>query len=584
MEGVSPWRILQLARPERRRLLLGTLCLVVGSGAGLVYPQAIRLVLDEAQSSASQGLIDKLAWIMVAVAVVQSAAVACRHYLFTTAGERIVATLRRTVFEALLQHEVSFFDQRKTGELLNRLSSDTTVLQNTVSVNISMALRSAATTLGGVAFLFWTSPELALFILLVLPPIVIGAVVYGRSLRRLGREVQDALARASELAEESVAGIRTVRVFTAEERQARLYGAAIERGFDLARRRSFIGAAFVALVSSAGLAAAVGVLWYGGSLVVDRQLSVGELTAFLVYTIIVAASLGTLSDLWADFMKASGAATRVFELVDNEFGEDLAVAPTRRAREGGHYRLEDVSFSYPSRPDRVVLSNVTIDLQPNSVTALVGPSGSGKSTVASLLCRLYDPDSGVIRLDGSDIRTLNAHQYRQRLGVVNQEPILFSTSVLENLRLAQPTADEDSLREAAASAYADEFISAFPDGYATEVGERGIQLSGGQKQRVAIARALLRDPDLLVLDEATSALDSESEYWVKQALSRLMQGRTTLVIAHRLSTVRDADQVLVLDDGRIVQVGSHDHLVAVDGVYKQLVERQFLDAESAATP
>ncbi|WP_053231370.1 ABC transporter ATP-binding protein [Sandaracinus amylolyticus] len=573
---VSIGRLLQLAKSEWKRLAIGTLFLAIGSGASLVYPQAIRSLLDDAlgaDATASAARIDRIALLMGVVLAVQAVATGIRYVLFTTAGERVVTKLRRDLYARLLEQEIAFFDERRTGELQSRLASDTTVLQNAVSVNISMALRNAATIAGGVAMLLYTSPLLAAIMLSVVPPIALGAVYWGRRLRRLARDAQDALAAASAVAEESLAGIRTVRSFVAEAAEAARYGVAIERAYALQATRIRVASAFMAAVSAAGFAVVTLVLWYGGHLVIDGAMSVGGLTSFLVYTLLVAVSLGALTDLYADLTKASGAAERVFELLDRTpaMAPKGGLAP-REAR--GELRFESVRFAYPARPDAPVLEGMELVVAPGEIVALVGPSGAGKSTIASLVARLYDPSEGRVRLDGHDLRELDPEWLRRQVGTVAQEPILFSTSIADNIRYARPDASDAEVEAAARVANAHEFVSRFPEGYATSVGERGVQLSGGQKQRIAIARAVLKDPRILVLDEATSALDAESEHLVKEALDRLMKGRTTLVIAHRLSTVRDADRVLVIDGGKIVQAGDHAALMAQEGLYRRLVERQ----------
>jgi len=569
-------RLLGLAKTEWRSITLGCVCLAVGSTTTLAFPQALRFILDEALGRRDPAVVDRAALAMVVVLAIQAAAGSLRYVLFTVAGERIVTRLREDVYRAILRQEIAFFDSRTTGELTSRLASDTTVLQNTVSVNVSMALRNFVTVIGGIGALVWTSPRLTAVMLLVVPPVAVGAVLYGRRVRKLSREVQDALASASEVAEETIGGMRTVRSFAAEAAEVARYGRAVERSFTLARSRAVTGAVFVGAASFGAFMAAAAVLWYGGHLVLDGAMSVGQLTSFFVYTLVVAFSLAAVSDVWADFMKASGAGARIFELLDRT--SPMPASGERPEIARGAITFEDVSFRYPARPDARVLSHVTLSLSPGEVVALVGSSGSGKSTIASLLARLYDPESGRVLLDGRDLKELDPDWLRQQVGTVAQEPLLFSRSIADNIRYARQSATDAEVEQAARTANAFDFVTGFPEGFDTKVGERGVQLSGGQKQRIAIARAVLKDPRILVLDEATSALDAESEHLVKDALDRLMKGRTTLVIAHRLSTVVDADRVVVLDHGKIVQQGDHRSLLAEEGLYKRLVEKQFVAA------
>jgi ATP-binding cassette subfamily B protein len=579
-------RLLRVARPEWPLLAVGMVFLAVGSAAGLAYPQAIKIVIDSALAGAGAGttlssagmrLVNQAALAMFGLAVVTGIAVAVRYYCFSLAGERVVMRLRERLFRAILDQEIAFFDGQRTGDLVNRLASDTAVLQSAASAQISQALRSLATVAGGVALLFYTSPRLALAMLAVVPAVALGAVAYGRRIRRLSREVQEALGVAGEVAQEDIAGIRTVRSFDAEEREAARYAAALAAGYGLARRRVAAGTAFMAGAVGATYVSAALVIWYGGRLVVQGEMSPGGLTSFLVYTLLVAMSLAMLGDVWAEVMRAAGAAERIFDIQDR-----VPAIPTEGgatpARVQGQLVLEAVRFAYPARADRPVLQGIDLEIAPGEVVALVGPSGAGKSTVAALVARFYDPTGGAVRLDGRDLRELDPRWLRRQVGAVSQEPILFSGTIAENIRYGRPGASDAEVEAAARAANAHEFISGFSQGYGTQVGERGVQLSGGQKQRVAIARAVLKDPRVLVLDEATSALDAESEHLVRDALERLMKGRATLIIAHRLSTVVHADRVAVLDGGRIVQSGSHAALLAEDGLYRRLVERQFVAA------
>jgi ABC transporter fused permease/ATP-binding protein len=565
--------MLSLARPELAWLAVGTLALFVASGLSLSFPLIIGSLVDGVVEGGGTEAVDRWALILVAVFAGMGVATMLRAYLFTVAGERVVARLRQALFGALIHQEIGFFDMQRTGELTNRLASDTTVIQKAVTVNVSMLLRFVVQVVGAVAILAWLSWKLTIVMLAVVPIVAAGAGLYGRLIRRVSRKVQDALADSTAVAEETLAGVRTVRAFARERHEEQRYGSAVMRAFELARRRAWLGATFQGAVSFAGYGSIAAVLWYGGRMLSDGTMSFGELTSFLLYTFTVAFAIGALSGLWEDFAKALGASERVFELMDRK--PEVSGGRERLPRVQGQVRFDDVGFAYPSRPEMSVLAGFTVQLEPGEAVAVVGPSGAGKSTVAALMSRFYDPQAGAILLDGKPLSSLEPSWLREQVGVVSQEPILFATSIAENIRYGRPGASDSEVQAAAQAANAHDFVSGFPEGYATLVGERGVRLSGGQKQRIAIARAVLKDPKVLVLDEATSALDAESEHLVQEALERLMQQRTTLVIAHRLSTVRDADRVVVLDQGRVVQQGTHDVLVAQDGLYGRLVERQF---------
>ncbi len=571
-------RLYSLAWPERWTLLLATSFLIVSSSGSLAFPSAAGSLLDGALNVKTGAVdiarVDRLALALVGIFLVTAIASALRFFIFSRAGERIVSRLRHDLYGSLLSQETAFFDGQKTGELSSRLSSDASVLQTTVTANISMVLRNIVQAIGSVTMLMLTSSKLTLMMLAVVPPVALGAVWYGRRVRKLSKESQDALAKASEVAVESLAGIRTVRSFAAEKKELARYGDAISASLELAFRRIKLSSTFFGVASFMAFSAGAFVFWYGARMVANAELSAGSLLTFLMYTMQLAFGMSALAELWTDVQRASGAAERVFELLHRKPEIPSTGGATIDALKGA-VRFEHVQFSYPARPDTKVLDDFSLSLDPGEIVALVGPSGAGKSTIASLLYRLYDPKAGSLQLDGVPFSSLDPQWLRRQIGVVAQEPLLFSTSIAENIRYGRPDASMADVEQAATLANAHTFISTFPEGYQTLVGERGIQLSGGQKQRVAIARAILKNPRILILDEATSALDAESEHLVQEALERLMHGRTTLIIAHRLSTVKDANRVVVLEAGRVVQSGTHAGLVEQEGLYKRLIERQF---------
>lgn len=567
-------KILSLARAEFKTLLVAGFFLAIASVCQLAFPQVVRNMVDEALQAKDQFKINQITLLILVVFTLQAVASTIRYYLFTMAGERIVQRLRQNLYSAILKQEIAFFDFNKTGELISRISSDTTILQNAVSVNVSMGLRNLAGAAGGLVLMIYTSPKLALSMLVVIPPVALGAAIFGKKIRNFSRRAQDNLAEASIVAEETISGIRTVRSFAQEQFEQDRYNTSLSNSLlsvqDKVKQISW----FMMLASLLGYFAISGVIWFGGKQVISSELSIGDLTQFLIYLMIVAFSVGSLGSLWGDFMSAIGAGKRIFEILDRKSAMDLQVG-VRLANLSGSVDFRNVTFSYPARSELKVLANFNLKLEPNQVVALVGPSGSGKTTVAALLTRLYDVNEGDILLDNNSIKTIEPNWLRSQIGLVSQEPILISSTIEENIKYGNNSATHEEVIRATKLANAHDFIMSFTDQYKTLVGERGIQLSGGQKQRVAIARAILKNPKILILDEATSALDTESESLVQDALNKLMRNRTTLVIAHRLSTVQNSNLICVLENGKIVESGQHrDLLKNQNGLYRKLVEGQ----------
>ena len=570
-------KLLPRVRPYAGRLLLAALCLLVAASVSLAFPQVVRQMLDAAFEHRDAELLDRIAIGLTALFLLQGAMNFVQVYLLTSTGERVIAALRQDVFAHLVRLSPGFFVERRTGELTSRLSADLAVLQSLLNTWVSELSRQSLFLVGGVVLLTLTHPRLTATTLAVVPLVVGAAFLFGRRLRRASTGVQDRVAEAMGTADEAFSQIRTVQSFVREAEETRRYGALLADVVDAAIRRARLRALFFGVVGFFAFAGVVAVLWQGGRLVLDGLLTPGALVSFLLYAITVAAAVGSLASLFGAYQEAVGAATRVFELLDTQPTVAEPERPTPLARPvRGDVVVDRVSFRYAdSLPP--ALDDVSLRVAPGEVVALVGPSGAGKTTLASLLPRFWDVTAGRITIDGVNVRELSFADLRGAIGVVPQEPALFSGTVRENIAYANPGAAEPEVVAAARAAHAIEFIERLPAGLDTRVGERGVKLSGGQRQRLAIARVFLKDPAVVILDEATSSLDAESERLIEEAMVELLRGRSTLIIAHRLSTVRRADRVVVLDHGRVVESGRHDALLGQNGLYARLYRGQLTE-------
>jgi ATP-binding cassette subfamily B protein len=560
--------------------------LLAAAVATLVIPVAVRRMIDFGFSGESAGLIDSYFAVLIAVAAALAAASAMRFYLVTVLGERVVADLRQRVFAHVIALSPEFFDRTHSGEVLSRLTADATQIKSAVGASVSIALRNLVLFFGASAMMVVTSPRLSAIVLGAIPIIVLPLVAFGRLVRRRSRSAQDTLAEASAYAGELISGVRTLQAFTYEGTAASRFGAAVERAFGAARESTRARAVLTAVAIFLVFASVVIVLWVGAQDVMARSMTAGSLGQFVLYAVFAAGALSELSQVWGELSQAAGAAERLFELLRVEPAVKTPASPVPLPASGaGALAFERVNFAYPSRPDHPVLAEMTFSVRAGERVALVGPSGAGKSTVFHLLLRYYDPLSGRIAFDGIPLANVDPAALRRRIALVPQDLAVFSGSIAENIRFGRPEASAAEVERAAQHALVTEFASRLPCAMETLVGERGVTLSGGQRQRIAIARAILRDAPVLLLDEATSALDAESETLVQSALERLMAGPTTLVIAHRLATVLSCDRILVLDDGRVVEEGSHRDLVARNGLYARLARLQFdTGAPPAGTP
>ena len=569
-------RLGTFVRPYRRQVLAALVALTVAAGTVLAVGLGIRLLVDNGFAAGNTELLNDALLVLLVFIILLAGATYARFFLVSWIGERVVADIRKAVFDHVLTLSPGFYETTRVAEVMSRLTADTTLLQTVVGSQASMALRNLLLFFGGSILLAITSPRLSGLAVLVVPLVLVPIIVFGRRVRRLSRTSQDRVADVGAYVDESVAHIRTVQAFVHEPVDRIRFADRVEGAFAVAVRRIRARALLTAVVIMLVFGAVGIILWYGGHDVIAGRLSAGELTAFIFYAIVVAGSMGAISEVIGDLQRAAGATERLFELL--EMSSEITVPANPVAlpsKVEGRVTLDAVSFSYPSRPDRPALDDFSLNVAPGERLALVGPSGAGKTTVFQLLLRYYDPQGGALALDNINLRDLDPNVLRGQIGVVPQEPVIFSADAWENIRYGRPDASDDDVRAAAEAAAATEFLDRLPEGFATFLGEKGVRLSGGQRQRIAIARAVLRDPKVLLLDEATSALDAESEQLVQGALDGLMQDRTTIVIAHRLATVVAADRITVLDQGRPVGTGTHDELIHQGGVYARLAALQF---------
>jgi ATP-binding cassette subfamily B protein len=562
-------------RPYRGLMIAALLALVLTASISLVFPLAVRRVIDTFNVE-QVGLLDQYFGAAIAIAALLALGTAVRYSLVTRLGERVVTDIRKAVFGRVIGMGPSFYETILTGEVLSRITTDTTLILSVIGSSVSIALRNLLIFVGGLVMMLLTSAKLTGLVLLIVPAVIIPILTLGRRLRKLSKENQDWIANSSGNAAEYLGAVQTVQAFTHEALTRKSFDVVSEKSFVVARRRIFARAWMTAIVIFLVFAGVVGVLWIGANDVRTDQMTAGTLVQFLIYSIMVAGGVAALSEIWGELQRAAGATERLVELLAIEDAVQDPTAPkSLPTRVSGAITFDAVTFHYPQRPNIVALDEVAFQVAAGETVAIVGPSGAGKSTIMQMLLRFYDPEIGGITIDGVNLRDMARHDFRKHIALVPQDTAIFALSAMENIRFGRPEASDEDVIAAAEAAAAHDFISALPDGYDTYVGERGVMLSGGQKQRIAIARAILRDAPILLLDEATSALDAESERLVQAAVENLSADRTTLVIAHRLATVKKADRILVMDQGRIVAQGTHDSLIAEHGLYARLAKLQF---------
>ena len=567
--------------PYRLLMFAALFALSATACVSLILPMAVRRVVDNFNTS-DGALLDLYFSAALGIAGLLAIGTALRYALVTRLGERVVADIRKAVFGRVIGLSPSFYERVMTGEVLSRITTDTTLILSVLGSSISIALRNVLLFFGGMILMLFTSAKLTGMVLLIVPAVVVPILVLGRKMRKLSRENQDWIAASSGNASEALSSVQTVQAFTHEDISRNAFGDVTEKSFDAARRRIWTRAQMTAIVIFLVFTGIVGVLWIGATDVRNGLMSAGELVQFVIYSVMVAGSVAALSEVFGELQRAAGATERLVELLHAEDTVNDPETPLSLPQPvRGEITFENVHFAYPSRPGVAALDGVNLRIAPGETVAVVGPSGAGKTTIIQLIQRFYDPDSGAICLDGMRVDGLTRDAFRKHIALVPQDPVIFAASARENIRFGRPDATDAEIEVAAQAAAAHDFIEALPDGYDSYLGERGVMLSGGQKQRIAIARAILRDAPVLLLDEATSALDAESERAVQHAVDELSEGRTTVIVAHRLATVKKADRIIVMDQGRIVASGAHDALVSEDGLYARLARLQFTDGMAA---